>query len=297
MAPGEKLRKGLVVSHFGRNWWVETGGERYLCYAKRMEEPPRVGDRVLFEETTPGRGRILEVLPRKRVLYRPGKGKRRAVAANVDQLFVVLAPEPPDDLLLLDQILVVCENAGISPKLVFNKIDLLSESSSQEIEKDLKPYLKLYPLFWVSARTGAGLERLQVELQGRVSMLTGQSGVGKSSLLRALVPDLSVRIGDLSPKGTGRHTTTTAMLFHLPEGGAIIDTPGVNVFGLDGIDERALAYGFREFRPYMAKCRFANCHHTNDLGCAVREAVERGEIDRGRYERYLKLRGKFFLTR
>lgn len=287
-------RQGLVVSHFGRNWWVEgEGGELYLCYARRLPEPPCVGDRVVFEETAPGQGRILEILPRKSVLYRPGRGRRRAVVANLDQVLPVLAPEPPFDLLLLDQILVVCENAGIEVKIVFNKIDLLKER--EEVSRQLAPYLQLYPLFWVSARTGEGLSELREALRGRLSMLAGQSGVGKSSLLRALVPGLEVRIGELSPKGLGRHTTTTAMLFHLPEGGGIVDTPGVNVFGLEGIDERALAYGFKEFRPFIERCRFSNCHHVEDLGCAVREAVERGELDRGRYERYLKLREKFLV--
>lgn len=292
-------RQGLVVSHFGKHWWVEDeAGRLYLCYAKQMnfskaeKEPPCVGDRVIFEETARGQGRIIEVLPRIRVLYRPGRNRRRAVAANVDQLFIVLAPEPPYDLLLLDQYLVACENYSIEPKILFNKIDLLTPQREEEIERELRPYLQLYPFLWVSAATCAGLVRLRQELRGHTSMMAGQSGVGKSSLLRALIPDLEVRIGELSKGGLGRHTTTTAMLFHI-DGGAIIDTPGVNVFGLEGIDERALTYGFKEFRPYSARCRFSNCRHKNDLGCAIREAVEKGEIDRRRYERYLKLREKF----
>jgi len=283
---------GLVVAHYGKGWAVEDEeGEIFLCHALRRCEVPCVGDRVLWERTDPGHGRIVEVLPRKRLLTRPGRGgKLRPVAANLDQVLIVIAPEPPYDLLLVDQYLVVCENHDLAPLIVINKIDLLDTPRRHRLDTDLAPYRPLYPLLEVSAKTGVGITALRDTLKGKASMFAGQSGVGKSSLLRTLIPDRDIRIGELSATTRrGRHTTTTAMLFHLPEGGVIIDTPGVAVFGLAGIDCRKLAYGYKEFRPYLGACRFNDCRHMDDPDCAVREAVEKGEISQARYRRYLKL--------
>lgn len=285
-------RTGLVVAHYGRGWAVEDEqGEIFLCHALRRIPLPCVGDRVRWEQTDPGHGRIVEVLPRKTLLTRPGRGGRpRPVAANLDQVLIVIAPEPPYDLLLVDQYLVVCENHDLAPLLVVNKIDLLDPARRQRLDDDLAPYRALYPVLEASAKTGLGITALRDALKDKASMFAGQSGVGKSSLLRTLVPDRDVRIGELSATTRrGRHTTTTAMLFHLPEGGILIDTPGVAVFGLAGIDLRQLAHGYREFRPYIPRCRFNDCRHVDDLGCAVREAVKKGEISQARYRRYLKL--------
>ncbi|MBN2700511.1 MAG: ribosome small subunit-dependent GTPase A [Methylothermaceae bacterium] len=285
-------RTGRVVAHFGKKWAVEEGAGRvYLCHPLRRSQEPCVGDRVHWEAADAEHGRILEVLPRDTLLTRPGRGgKTRPAAANVSQVLVVLAPEPPYDLLLVDQYLVVNENRGIDTRLVFNKSDLLTEASRRGVDANLAPYRDLYPLLFISAETGEGMAALKATLKDKISMLAGQSGVGKSSLLKNLLPDLDVRIGGLSD-GTrrGRHTTTSAMLFHLPGGGDLIDTPGVAIFGLADIDSRQLAEGYKEFRPLIPYCRFNDCRHVDDLGCAVREGVEKGEISRARYRRYLKL--------
>ncbi len=289
---GTELRTGLVVANYGKSWAVEDdSGNIFLCHALRRCPQPCVGDRVRWQPADSDRGRIVEILPRASLLTRPGRaGRPRPVAANLDQVLIVIAPQPPYDLLLVDQYLVVCENHDLDPILVVNKIDLLDASGRQQLEKDLAPYRSLYAILQVSAKTGVGITALREVLTDKTSMFAGQSGVGKSSLLKTLIPDRDIRIGELSATTRrGRHTTTTAMLFHLPEGGAIIDTPGVAIFGLAGIDQRKLAYGYKEFRYWMERCRFNDCRHVNDLGCAVREAVERGEIHPQRYQRYLKL--------
>lgn len=289
-----RVRRGRIVAGFGREWAVEDeGGRPVLAYpAARCRELPCVGDWVQWEPTDAGHGRILKVMPRQSLLTRPGRGgTSRPAAANIEQVLVVIAPEPAYDLLLVDQYLVVCENRKLAACLVLNKLDLIPEEGRGALlEGDLAPYRPLYPILLLSAKTGAGMEALRAALKGKVSMFAGQSGVGKSSLLRALIPDQTIRIGELSAGARrGRHTTTSARLFHLPEGGDLIDTPGVSVFGLAGITPHQLAYGYREFQALIPHCRFADCRHTDDLGCAVREAAETGVVNPARYRRYLKL--------
>jgi len=269
-------------------------GEVFVCQTRRHSCQPCVGDRVKWQPSDPGHGLIVEILPRRTLLARPGRrGRPRAVAANLDQVAIVIAREPSYDLLLVDQYLVVCENHQLEPAILLNKTDLLDTTIRKMVLQDLTPYRQLYPLLMVSARNGEGMEELGTLLRGKTSMFAGQSGVGKSSLLKSLIPDREVRIGGLSANTRrGRHTTTTALLFHLQDGEKLIDTPGVAVFGLAGIDTRKLAYGYREFRPFMERCRFNDCRHAGDLGCAVTEGVETGKIHPARYQRYLKLLDK-----
>ncbi len=283
---------GHVIAHFGRHWAVEDGrGNVVLCHARRHCGQPCVGDRVRWLPSDPGHGTIIEILPRHTLLTRPGRtGKPRPVAANLDQVPIVIAPEPAYDLLLVDQYLVVCENHYLQPVILFNKADCLDRDDRSRLDADLAPYPALYPLLMVSARTGEGMDTLHTLLKDKTSMFAGQSGVGKSSLLKALIPDRDIRIGALS-SGTrrGRHTTTSVMLFPLHGGGDIIDTPGVAIFGLAGIDVRKLACGYKEFRPFIEACRFNDCRHAGDLGCAVKQAVTEGKISAARYRHYLKL--------
>ncbi len=286
------MQLGRIIAHFGKRWAVEgEAGQILLCHTRRHCAPPCVGDQIKWQPTDPGHGVIIEILPRRTLLTRPGRaGKLRPVAANLDQVLIVIAPAPAYDLLLVDQYLVVCEQHSLQSILLFNKTDLLNPSGRRHAEEDLAPYRNLYPLLFISARGGEGMARLRARLKNKTSLLAGQSGVGKSSLLKRLVPDKDIRTGELSP-GTrrGRHTTTSAMLFHLPEGGDIIDTPGVAIFGLAGIDPGKLAWGYKEFRAYIERCRFNDCLHAGDLGCAVKQAVDKGEISLPRYRRYLKL--------
>lgn len=290
-----KLVEGLVVSHLGKGLAVETSGKTILCHTRRQLGTAAVGDRVLWEQTSPDQGRVMEILSRRSVLIRPIRnGKTRPVAANIDKVFVVFAVKPPCDFLLIDQYLAVCENRNIEAVLLLNKIDLFSETEHQQIYSELQNYQSMgYSLLKVSAADGTGLDELKKALNDKVSILAGQSGVGKSSMTNMLIPDKNLKTNTVSEATKhGRHTTTAATLYHLPNGGDLIDSPGVAVFGLAGISETELAFGYREFQPLIEHCRFNDCRHNKDKGCAVRAAVEQGIISPTRYQRYLKLREK-----
>jgi ribosome biogenesis GTPase len=283
---------GLVISHLGQGIAVEHEGNIILCQTLRRLDTVATGDRVLWTQSSPDQGRIEEILPRRSLLARPSRNdKVRPVAANIDTIFVVFAVEPSCDFLLVDQYLAICENCHINAALILNKSDL---PNSDSIEQELKAYLKLgYALYRVSATAATGLDELKNVLKGQVSILAGQSGVGKSSITNALLPDKDLKVNTVSAiTKHGRHTTTAATLYHLIDGGDLIDSPGVAIFGLAGLSEADLAYGFREFQPFINQCQFNNCRHLQDKGCAVRVAVENGEISTTRYQRFLKLREK-----
>ncbi|MSP28402.1 MAG: ribosome small subunit-dependent GTPase A [Methylococcales bacterium] len=284
--------EGLVISHLGQGIAVEHEGNIILCQTLRRLDTVATGDRVLWTQSSPDQGRIEEILPRRSLLARPSRNdKVRPVAANIDTIFVVFAVEPSCDFLLVDQYLAICENCHINAALILNKSDL---PNSDSIEQELKAYLKLgYALYRVSATAATGLDELKNVLKGQVSILAGQSGVGKSSITNALLPDKDLKVNTVSAiTKHGRHTTTAATLYHLIDGGDLIDSPGVAIFGLAGLSEADLAYGFREFQPFINQCQFNNCRHLQDKGCAVRVAVENGEISTTRYQRFLKLREK-----
>jgi len=285
-----ELIEGLVISHLGQGIAVEHNDKIVLCQTLRKLETVAVGDRVLWTQSSPDQGRIEEILPRRSLLMRPSRnGKVRPVAANIDTVFVVFAIEPFCDFLLIDQYLAICENRNIDAALVLNKTDL---PQSDDIEKELLDYKNLgYALYRVSATAASGLNELKLALKGQVSIFAGQSGVGKSSLTNAIIPDKDLKTNTVSATTKhGRHTTTAATLYHMDEGGDLIDSPGVAIFGLAGLSEQQLAYGYREFQPLIDKCQFKNCRHLVDKGCAVRPAAENGEISMTRYQRFLKLR-------
>ena len=287
-----ELLEGLVIAHLGQGIAVEHDNKIILCQTRRRLETVAVGDKVLWTQSAPDQGRIEEILPRRSLLSRPSRnGKTRPVAANIDTVFVVFAVEPYCDFLLIDQYLAICESHTINAALVLNKTDL---PQSDSIEKELLDYQNLgYPLYRVSARAASGLDELKRALKDQVSMLAGQSGVGKSSLTNAIIPDKELKTNTISATTKhGRHTTTAATLYHLNDGGDLIDSPGVAIFGLAGLSEQQLAYGYREFQPLLDNCRFNDCRHLHDKGCAVRAAAENGEISMTRYQRFLKLREK-----
>lgn len=288
------LREGLVVAHLGQGIAVESEQRIYLCQTRRKLDVVAVGDNVLWLLAGADQGRIEEILPRRSVLLRPARGeKARPVAANIDTVFVVFAVEPSCDFLLLDQYLAVCENSNINVALVLNKTDL---PQSETIEVELQIYQSLgYALHRVSAISAKqlGLQSLKAILKNQVSIFTGQSGVGKSSLTNAIIPDKSLKTNTISATTKhGRHTTTAATLYHLPEGGDLIDSPGVAIFGLADLTVQQLAYGYREFQTLMDRCRFNDCRHWHDKDCAIRAAAEQGDIAMSRYQRFLKLREK-----
>lgn len=286
------MLEGLVISHLGQGIAVEYDDKIVLCQTLRKLETVAVGDKVLWTQSSPDQGRIEQILPRRSLLMRPSRnGKVRPVAANIDTVFVVFAVEPYCDFLLVDQYLAICENRNIDAALVLNKTDL---EQSTGIEQELLDYTNLgYALYRVSATKSSGLDELKRALKDQVSILAGQSGVGKSSLTNAIIPDKELKTNTISATTKhGRHTTTAATLYHMNEGGDLIDSPGVAIFGLAGLSEQQLAYGYREFQPLLDQCQFKDCRHLVDKGCAVRAASENGDISMTRYQRFLKLREK-----
>jgi ribosome biogenesis GTPase / thiamine phosphate phosphatase len=233
---------------------------------------------------------VIEVLPRRTALYRANaRGATEPVVANLTQLLVVLAPLPVPDFFVVDRYLAAATDAGVEPTLVVNKSDLgLDERLSAELDVYARAGYASVP---TSADSGAGLDALRAAIApGAIAALVGQSGVGKSSLVQVLVPQAKVAIGELVREEDGRHTTTAARLFDLPHGAALIDSPGVRDFApaVNALDERSL--GFTEVRRLAVGCRFADCRHLREPGCAVRAAAESGAMSARRYESYRRLR-------
>lgn len=283
---------------------MEGGGETLECSLRgRVKHAGSatnvaVGDRVRVERLEDGSCRIRERLSRSSTLSRLGVARRReqVIAANVDQVAAVLAiarPEP--DFSMLDRLLVLAELNRLAAVIVLNKVDLVSGNglpgSGDEPPPEFAPYADAgYAILRTSAKRGDGLDELRTRLTDRITVLTGPSGTGKSSLLNSLVPGLALRIGKVGPrKGRGRHTTVAAALYPFPPGGYVADTPGLQYLALWEADPAELSDAFPEFRGPAAACRFADCRHRAEPDCEVRAAVEAGEIDRRRHESYLAL--------
>ena len=253
-----------------------------------------VGDNVVLERDERGNAwAIVEILPRRAKLARrtPGGGPgERVVAANIDQVVVVFAiAEPEPHVRMLDRFLVIAEANDLPSRVVVNKIELAGDARPRFGQYEAIGY----PVHYTSVKRGDGLPALKEALRGRVSALTGPSGVGKSSLLNAMFPGLNLRVGEISRSVMkGRHTTVGADLHPLPESGYVVDTPGLREVGVWGIDAREVDRCFPEMRPLLEQCRFTDCTHRVEPGCAVRAGVEGGEVSRERYESYLKLRSE-----
>ncbi len=284
---------GLVIVNYGKSMLVEdAAGVLHRCVARRNLGSIVCGDRASWEVTGKQEGVITAIAPRRSVLARAdGTDRQRPLAANIEQIVIVAAPEPVLEPFLIDKYTVAAELANATPALVINKADLLDAAARSELESRLVDYVDTgYPVVYTSARQNRGLEQLADRLTGKTSILVGQSGVGKSSLIKRLLPELDIAIGRLSAaSGQGRHTTTTTTLYHLPHGGDLIDSPGVRDFHLGQVDPDALAAGFREFRPHLGHCRFNNCRHVSEPDCAVIAAVEDGSISARRLESYRRL--------
>ncbi|HHM06347.1 MAG TPA: ribosome small subunit-dependent GTPase A [Gammaproteobacteria bacterium] len=293
-------RRGTVLRRFGASADIED--DAGLC--RRVHIPKKLaqlvcGDRVLWQEQSRGKALITALLARENILARPDeRGRLRPLAANVGQLIVVVAPSaagPPltgSDEDLLNSYLVAAELSHIQACIVFNKIDRLREHARQVIDNYALRYRRIgYPALLTSVKTKTGLDALVAKLRDQRSVFVGQSGVGKSSLIRWLMPaQADIRVGELAATGRhGRHTTTVASLYHLPQGGDIVDSPGVRAFGLWHIGRRDLARGFVEFARYQNQCRFHNCLHRGEPQCAVLEASRRGDIASARLASYRRL--------
>ena len=275
--------------------WVDAAARGRLMGARKaLGNAVVVGDRVRYGMER-GRALIEGVLPRRNAFARRAPGDRpleQVVAANLDQIVLVAAlAEPEFRYGLTDRVLAQAEHAGIPARLVLNKADLGPAAAADRILDD---YARAdCPGHRVSAKTGAGIEAVRHACRARRSLFVGHSGVGKSTLLNALVPGLDLIAGQVNPKtGRGRHTTSAAWLVRPAPDLELIDTPGMRAFGLWGIGPRDLEQAYTEFRRFLGRCRFSDCRHDREPGCAVRAAVEAGEIAARRHASFLKLVGE-----
>lgn len=291
--------RGRVLMVKGLSCTVVTdAGASYRCYVRRLLKsletdvrcPVTAGDWVRFRPAGHDEGLIVRVEPRQRVLSRGYRDRAQVVAANVDQVLIVgSVVEPELKPNLIDRYLVTAEKAGLRPIICINKIDRAAEPF--RVQPLVGLYSQLgYSIVLTSAVTGQNVELVRRGLAGRETVVVGQSGVGKSSLLNALDPQWHLRISEVSAAThKGRHTTTTAQLLRLNDGGAVFDTPGVRQFGLWDFEPLEVEGYFVEFRPFVSHCRFPGCTHRQEAGCAVRAAVDDHRISIGRYESYLRM--------
>jgi ribosome biogenesis GTPase len=282
-----------VLERDGSAYRVVTDGAeiRAVLRGKVKVDTPKVvvGDVVRLEADAGGELHgIVGVEPRRTVLERrvpEGRGVR-PIAANVDQVFVVTAARSPDPIpQLIDRLLVLAEADGIAAAVLLNKVDL--DPGTPLAERCRRAG---YPVYRTSVKTGEGLDSLRAAMAGKASVVTGPSGVGKSSLLNAIQPGLKLRTAEVSRRiRRGRHTTVSSVMLPLEGGGYLVDTPGFSEVGMWGVDPRSLAECFPDFRPFLGDCRYADCRHRTEPGCRVREALEGGAIGADRYESYLAL--------
>ncbi len=277
---------GTIQKALSGFYYVDVGAEEPIACRGRgklrhQKVTPLVGDRVEITVTPDGSGMVDEILPRKNEFRRP-------MVANIDQMIIIASGAiPVTDPFLIDRMITIAESKGCQPIICFNKCDLERADDLVEVYRKAG-----FQTLQVSAETGEGIETLGKMLTGKVSAFTGNSGVGKSSILNALAPEFSLQVGEVSEKlGRGRHTTRYVELFRLCDGLAA-DTPGFSSFDVEQMEfiaKEDLGATFREFAPYLDQCRFIGCAHGKEKGCAVREAVEAGTIARSRYQSYLRL--------
>lgn len=281
---------GIVVSRFGQQALIADAQEQlHRCHIRRTVESLVCGDEVVWrrfaEQHNDGIAGVIEaVQPRRSLLSRPDYyDGLKPVAANVDQILVISSVVPAFSSQIIDRYLVACEDIEVTPVIVLNKSDLLSTLSAEEqqqIADALAMYRAIgYQVLQVSSKQAEGLLALKAVLAQRVSIVVGQSGVGKSSLVNALLPEVHADVGAVSSgSGLGQHTTTVATRYLLPSGGVLIDSPGIREFALWHLAPERVAWCYRDFRPWLGGCKFRDCKHQDDPSCALREAAEKGDL-------------------
>jgi ribosome biogenesis GTPase len=288
-------QEALVLVSYGGQGIVELqDGSRSDCKYRRSVGRPCCGDRVMIESAGGPAAVASRILPRQNVFVRAdARQRKQVIAANLDQALVVIAPRPEPSRDLVERYLVAVHSLGIRPVIVLNKAELMDET---DIREDiplahLDDYRQLgYEVLETSCKTEPGIDALEAVLQGRTSILVGQSGVGKSSMVNKLIPDLEIQTGALSRvTGKGTHTTTTTIMYTLPGGGRLVDSPGVWEYGLWQMEQPELVRGFIEFAPLLGHCKFNDCHHDSEPQCAIREAVASGSVAAWRHQSYLRL--------
>ena len=297
---GGPLLEGMVVRRSADRAWVDAAGEAISCSIRgklRRSAPLVAGDRVLVARTGPGEGALERVLPRRTEIRRgalTGEEKGRVTAANLDQVAVIVSMVPPPPRWgLVDRLLVEAERQGLDSLIVVNKLDLAPEGSPQRsaAAEGAGVYRTIgIRTFFTSALRAAGIDEVAEALRGRTTVLSGHSGVGKSSILNRLAPGAAVPEGDVNPvTGKGRQTTTWSELVPLAAGGYLVDTPGFREFGLVDLEPPELGRLYPEFRESIARCKYKDCLHRDEPSCGVREALATGGISKLRYQNYLQI--------
>ena len=285
----EKLLTGTIVAAYGKRFQVELADDqkRISCVTRGKKTDLACGDNVTLKLTDKHEGVIESTLPRKTLLYRSNAFKSKMLAANVTQIIIVLATQPSFYEALLNRCLIAAEAAGIKALIVLNKCDL---ADNDDAKQKLALYTGLgYQVLALSATED--ISALRPYLQGEASILVGQSGMGKSTIINALLPDADVRTREVSlVLDSGKHTTTAAHLYHLDAHSQLIDSPGLQEFGLHHLSTDELEHAFIEFRPYLGKCRFNNCKHLQEPDCAIKEAVASNKVTPERLAIYQMLR-------
>lgn len=287
-----RVQRGLLIAQYGSHLTVlaEEEGKQYRCYVRQHLGDLVPGDRLIWEKVNENTGVVLAALPRQNELTRINRqGVVKPVAANLEQVVIVLAVIPEPQWVLLDSYLVMVEHQEYQPLIILNKRDLLGADPA--IEERLNIYYQLgYAVLLTSIYQPMTITALQQHLTPKTSLFVGQSGVGKSSLLQTLVQDPTIAIGELmETTQLGAHTTSTARLYPLPTGGCVIDSPGIREFSIHHYTPDQIAHGFVEFRAYLNHCRFRDCTHIQEPGCAVLAAVATGAISTVRWESYKAL--------
>ncbi|MBQ4832947.1 small ribosomal subunit biogenesis GTPase RsgA [Pseudoalteromonas sp. MMG010] len=290
-------QSAIVISRFGQHADVETeNGDVFRCNIRRTVSNLVCGDEVLFRRAKVSEGDLAGVIEatqeRRSQLTRPDfYDGVKVIAANIDQILMVSAVLPEFTHNIIDRYLIACEDMGIEPILVLNKIDLIDDAGLSKIQSILDIYRGLgYQVLLVSSVSGEGIDELKQLLVDKNNIFVGQSGVGKSTLVNTVLPDAEILTKEVSENsGLGQHTTTVSRLHHLPSGGNLIDSPGIREFGLWHLEVERVTWCFKEFRALMGGCRFRDCKHLNDPGCIIKQAVADGDISTLRYESYHRI--------
>ena len=284
---------GEVITNFGQSLIIEDADRGiHRCLSRQNLGPIVCGDRVIWQGTQSGEGVVVAVQPRQSLLLKPGfGGKLKPMAANIDQIIIVSSVRPEPNAYLIDRYLVAAENLPATPIILFNKIDLLDDSNRDSLQQLENLYSSIgYRVIRASKTTDRGFDELDEVLKEKTSIMVGLSGVGKSSLIQHILPDQDIRIGELSAaSGEGTHTTTASTLYRLPCGGRLIDSPGVRNFGLWHMSTDDMLRGFVEFQPYVGRCKFSNCKHESEPGCAIQQALRDKQISEQRFASYRKM--------
>ncbi len=281
-----EVQIGLVITRYGQRLLVESeAGDLVQCTARRNIDLSVAGDQVIFQMSDDNTGVVTALLERDNTLERSHK----IIAANIDELWLVVAIEPHYQFDLIDRYLVVAENGNLPIRIVVNKIEL--SKNIEQVKTDFAMYQSIgYKVSYLSVKEQIGTAEFKQQLNDKTHIFLGQSGVGKSSLINELIPNLNLRVNEISKKSKlGKHTTTNTTLYHIPSGGDLIDSPGVREFHLNTLTSQEILSGFREFKPFIGQCKFRNCVHINEPDCAIKNALGNGSIHPKRYESYLNL--------